>query len=233
MLQHAIGEYLVEAPIAKWQISAVGNNIRSSDSQLPSHTIRGANALQRGINTNRSVPRARGRYAPSAPIAANFEKALVPARRQPKMRNRVFGQLPHQVLIEAPVGRTNRVLHEWINLMCSNVELSQRGSIARLGDSERPSTLDMGLFHVRDQQNGNSLDDSVAMSLTANEAACIQSQIALVARTHQYSKVGLQRANPAFVLGTRKYHRLCSTTDSRICEFGRLEHIPTVIRGVR
>jgi hypothetical protein len=148
MLEHAVGKDLVECLIMKWKVPAIRNNIRSRDAQLLGYAISRSNALEGGVNSNRAVTRPSRGDAPAPPIAAHFKKEPVLAWWKAKRGNRVFREVANKMLIETAVGGANRILHERIDVVRTEVEVWQRRGISALGNGQGARTFNVCLLGI-------------------------------------------------------------------------------------
>src|SRR5579864_1274159 len=102
--------------------------------QLAGHALRRSNALERWINTNRTVPQPRAGQTPTAPVTSDLEEIFATARRHSQLGDRILRQLSDQVLIEGPVGCPNRPVYEGVDLARLNLEFREAGGVSALCD---------------------------------------------------------------------------------------------------
>ena len=145
----------------------------------------------------------------NVPTATNFKKAPAIASGQAKLRHRVFGQFPNQVLIQAAVRGADRQFHKRIDLSRPNLKLGQL-CVIYFSHGQSARSLNMRLLGFRDQQDRNALNDPVAVANGTAEPIRFLTKILLISRTNQkFQKVFVNR------LHVNRLHKEAITNERR------------------
>jgi hypothetical protein len=164
VLQHAVRENLIEAAVSKRQIAAIGHHVSSVYSELLCDVPSSTNALQRWVNSHRTVSCSSSCYAPSSPIASDFkeEPAIAPGKTEP--RYRVFSQFADQGDVQAAICTADNFLHEIVDIPVGRRSGSGGDYLRCCGNLQGTIAFRVGLCSFRKQKNGNAFHDGELMA---------------------------------------------------------------------